>query len=82
MPAIYYYAVHYNGFIHIYNTICDVDAITLDFTVISNKSITEKKAGCWQELMWVLLCLQLLSNLLNGCENWCTVRSAFVHYYR
>lgn len=46
MPAIYYYAVHYNGFIHIYNTICDVDAITLDFTVISNKSITEKKAGC------------------------------------
>jgi len=46
MLAIYYYAVHYNGFIHIYNTISDVDAITLDFTVISNKSITEKKAGC------------------------------------
>lgn len=40
-PAMLCYASCYIGFIHIYNTICDVDAVTLDLTVISNKSITE-----------------------------------------
>lgn len=46
MLAIQCYASHYIGFIHIYDMICDVDAISLDLTAISNKSITEQKAGC------------------------------------
>lgn len=46
MLAIQCYASHYIGFIHIYDMICDVDAISFDLTAISNKSITEQKAGC------------------------------------
>lgn len=68
-------ALHCNGFIHMYNTTRDVDAIISDLSYLHRPS-TEQKAGCWQELMWVSRCLQSPSNLLNGRENWCALSSA------